>query len=569
MLAALPADPAELMSWTWTEIEPHYADLERLELTPGTVSTFIARWSALQDRLEESYARRYVATTVDTSDDEAERRFKTFLDEIYPRAEQADQRLKEKLLGSSLEPDGMHEPLRKMRAQADLFREENLPLLVEENKLGNEYNKMIGAQTVEWEGKEIPIPQIQPVLQEPDREKRERAWRLMTQRQLADRDAIGNLWIRLLANRRSIASNADFADYRGYRWRELLRLDYSPDDARRFHDAIEEVVTPAMRRLHARRRQMLDLDTLRPWDLTVDPLGNTRLRPFENADQFVATTQAIFNRVDPVLGSYFETMRGDGMLDLASRKNKAPGGFCVPFALSRRPFIFMNAAGVQRDVETLLHEGGHAFHDFEMWKLPYAQQRQVGLEFAEVASMAMELLSSPYLARDEGGFYSRQDAARARRQHLEGAISLWLTIASVDRFQHWAYLNPDEAAEPEKCDEQWAALRRRLLPEIDYSGLETELRTGWQTILHIHTVPFYIIEYGLAQLGAVQIWANARRDQAGAVAGYRQALALGGTRSLPELYAAAGAQLAFDAATLREAVSLMEETIAELETAQA
>jgi oligoendopeptidase F len=568
MVAALPQDPTDLMTWSWPDIEAHYRALQEMDLNAETVDTFMARWSSLQDRLQESYARRYVATTVDTSDQEAERSFHEFLEEIFPRAEQEDQRLKRKLLAAGLEPFGMREPLRKLRAQAELYREENLPLMVEDNKLCNEYNKIIGSQTVRWQGKEIPIPQIQAVLQEPDRPKRERAWRLMTQRQLKDRAAINDLWRRLLANRRAMAANAGFADYRSYRWRELLRLDYSPDDAREFQDAIEEVVAPEVRRLHGKRRRRLGLDTLRPWDLSTDPLGDEPLHPFGDPDELVEKTRTIFERVDPVLGSYFDTMKSDGMLDLASRKNKAPGGFCIPFALSKRPFIFMNAAGVQRDVETLLHEGGHAFHDFEMWKLPYSHQRQVGLEFSEVASMGMELLSSPFLQADEGGFYSRSGAARARWQHLEGALSLWLSIALIDRFQHWIYLNPDEADFPDKCDEQWAAIRRRLLPEIDYSGLETELRTGWHSILHIHTVPFYIIEYGLAQLGAVQIWANARGEPAEAVARYRSALALGGTRSLPDLFAAAGARLAFDAGTLREAVSLMEETMEELEVAR-
>jgi oligoendopeptidase F len=568
LLAALPEDPAELTNWAWSDIEPFYRVLDRMDLSAQTVDAFLGTWSALQDRLQESYARRYVATTVDTADEEAESSFRAFLEQIYPRTEQADQTLKEKLLASGLEPAGMEEPIRKMHTQAALYREANLPLLVEDTKLTNEYNKIAGTQTVQWEGRELPIPQVQAILQEPDRQTRSRAWRLIADRQLADRVAINDLWRRLLVNRHAIAGNAGFDDYRAYRWQELLRLDYSPDDAQQFHEAIEHVVTPVVRRMHARRRTMLGIETLRPWDLAVDPLDSEPLRPFSDADDLAAKTQAMFERVDPVLGSYFGTMRRGNALDLESRKNKAPGGFCIPFALSRKPFIFMNAAGVQRDVETLLHEGGHAFHDFEMWNLPYAHQRQVAMEFAEVASMAMEFLSSPYLGVEDGGFYSPGDAARARWQHLESAISLWLTVAAVDLFQHWAYLHPEDAMDPERCDEQWAQLRRRLLPEVDYSGLEVELRTGWHAVLHIHVVPFYIIEYGLAQLGAVQIWSNARRDQAGAVSRYREALSLGGTRSLPELFAAAGARFALDAETLREAVSLIEETLLELEANQ-
>jgi oligoendopeptidase F len=278
--------------------------------------------------------------------------------------------------------------------------------------------------------------------------------------------------------------------------------------------------------------------------------------------------EAIFQHVDPQLGKYFVTMREEKLLDLDNRKGKAPGGFCSEFNVQRRPFIFMNAVGVHDDVQTLLHEGGHAFHVFETSNLPYNQQLQVGMEFAEVASMAMELLAAPYLGVDYGGFYTRQQAARARIEHLEGAILFWPYMAVVDAFQHWVYLHPEEARLPVNCDTTWSNLWDRFMQGVDWDGLDVEKATGWHRKLHIFQVPFYYIEYGLAQLGAMQVWRNAITDQAQAVADYRKGLALGGTVSLPLLYTTAGAKFAFDEPTLGQAIDLAMETIAALEEIQ-
>ncbi len=257
-------------------------------------------------------------------------------------------------------------------------------------------------------------------------------------------------------------------------------------------------------------------------------------------------------------------MRAEGLLDLDNRKGKAPGGYCTDFPVARRPFIFANSVGVHEDVQTLLHEGGHAFHVFECSHLPYQQQLVVPLEFAEVASMSMEMLAAPYLETEQGGFYSAEEAARARIEYLERSLLFWPYMAVVDAFQHWVYEKPAAASDAAQCDAQWNALWDRFIPDIDWSGLEEEKITGWHRKLHIHQSPFYYIEYGLAQLGAVQVWRNALSDQAGAVAAYRRALALGGTRPLPQLFETAGARFAFDAETLSQAVTLMERVISEL-----
>ncbi|MBI5305015.1 MAG: M3 family oligoendopeptidase [Chloroflexi bacterium] len=565
MFSVLPPNATTMLDWSWSQIEPYYNDLAARELNAGNVAPWLADWTRIAELVEEMYARLNVATTVNTADKESEERYRAFLDQIFPPALAAEQKLKEKLLASNLEPDGFTIPLRNMRTEAAIFRVQNLPLQADELKLSNEYDKIIGAQTVPWQGEEVTITQLRPVYLETDRAKRESAWRLAAHRQLADRATIIELWKKFLDRRIQMAANAGFADYRAYRWRQLLRFDYTPDDCRNFHRAIEQVVVPAALRVYARRRVRLGVATLRPWDLDVDPLGRATLRPYHDVASLKQQVKRTFDHLDATLGNYFDVMMREDLLDLENRKNKAPGGYCTAFAAAKRPFIFMNAVGLHDDVQTLLHESGHCFHVFESAGLLYAQQRNVGSEFAEVASMGMELLASSFLTTERGGFYSEQDAARARIEHLEKSILFWLYMAVVDAFQHWVYENPHDAMDPANCDAQWAMQWTRFMRGVDWSGLDEEMKTGWQRKLHIHQLPFYYIEYGLAQLGAVQVWANSLRDQAAAIANYRHALALGGTVTLPELYAAAGAKFAFDAKTLGNAVALMEKTIDDLE----
>lgn len=568
MLNQLPAHTAALLNWTWPDIKPHFEALAARPITAATSAEWLADWSRLSACLSEMYSRLYVASTVNTRDETAQNLFNSFLDNIFPPAQTAEQTLKEKLLASALAPDGFAIPLRNMRAEAALFQEANLPLLADEQKIGDEYDKIIGAQTVVWNGQEATLPQLQPAFQDSDRATRERAWRLSMERRLADRAAVNGVWARVLRVRLKIAENAGFGrDYRAYRWRQQLRFDYTPDDSKSFQQAIEAIIVPAAVRRYERRRQQLGLATLRPWDLNVDTSGQPPLRPYTTIAELNEKTSAIFHQVDPQLGGYFDTMRHEGLLDLDNRKDKAPGGYCTGYYAVKRPFIFMNAVGLHDDVQTLLHEGGHAFQVFETATLPYVQQLQVGLEFSEVASMGMELLAAPYLASTQGGFYSEADAARARAEHLESLILFWPYMAVVDAFQHWVYENPDQALNGDACDAQWAALWGRFMRGVDWSGLEPEMMTGWHRKAHIHQLPFYYIEYGLAQLGAVQVWRNALSNQAQAVAAYRRALALGGTVPLPQLYATAGARFAFDAETLRQAVTLIEETLRELESA--
>jgi len=570
MLSNLPSDPLEFMSWEWAEIEPFFAELAARPLTAGTVHTWLADWTRLNELIWERRNRLHVANTADTSDKEAEQQFYAFLEEIVPPAQAAEQQLKEKLLASGLKPEGMAVPLRKMRVEAELFRQENLPLLTAEQKLGSQYNKIAGAQTITWEGQERTLSQMRPVLQANDRATREAAWRLMAQRQLDDRASLNELWQQLLALRRQMAANAGYGDsggncdYRAYRWSSLHRFDYTPADCAEFHQAIEAVVVPAATRIYADRQRQLGVDKLRPWDLDVDPTGRPPLRPFADPDQLEAIAERIFQQVDPQLGHYFRLMRQEELLDLPNRKGKGPGAYCTSFPVTKRPFIFMNAVGIGSDVRTLLHEAGHAFHSFEASVLPYAMQRHPGSEFAEVASFSMELLGSPFLGRAKGGFYDPNDALRHRLEHLEEIILFWPYMAVVDGFQHWVYTNIDAAADPANCDAAWRDLWQRFMVGIDWSDLEEEMVTGWHRKLHIFRYPFYYVEYGLARLGAVLVWQQAQKEWATAVRQYRQALALGSTVPLPELYRAAGARFAFDQETVATAVNLVEKTMQQL-----
>jgi oligoendopeptidase F len=555
------------MDWTWEKIEPQYHQLLETPITSQNVALWLKDWTRLNELISERYARLNLAVNQDTNDSAAERNLVEFLDQVYLKVKAIEQKLKEKLIASRLEPDGFSVPLHKMQSEAAIFRSENLALLAEERKLAAHYDRIIGAQTIDWEGGERTLPQMRTVFHASGRAARQRAWQLVSQRQLRDRQAINQLWNELFTLRIRMAKNAGFASYRDFRWQQLLRLDYAPQDCEEFQAAIEQVAVPAATRLYERRQRQLGLDQLRPWDLDQDlyPIQQPPLPPVESIEILKTAVDAIFHHLDPELGAYFRSLWEQDCLDLENHKGKAPGAYCTAFPASRHPFIFMNAVGLAEDLRTLIHESGHAFHNFERLKLPYFQQRVPGLEFAEVASITMELLTGPYLSIESGGLYGPQEAARARAALLEHTLLFWPFMAVVDAFQHWAYQNPAQAVHSEECDAHWQALWQRYIPGVNWSGLEEAAMTGWQRKAHIHRSPFYYVEYGVAQLGAVLIWRSALDDSRAAIASYRRALALGGTASLPELYRTAGAKFAFDADSLRQAVDLVEGILLDFE----
>ncbi len=562
-----PPSFEEYMDMDWQEIQPLYTELNEEELQEETLAGWMTGWSDLRKLVDERYARLSLATALDTADEKAEKDFHSFIEEIYPKVLAADQKLKEKFLGCGLVPKGMKIVLKKMRTEADLFREENLPLLTENSKLGTQYSKIFGAQTIEWGGEEITLTQVKSAMLTTDRDVRKELWELVSERQLADREATNDLWVKFMDIRTQLARNAGFDDYRSFRWLQWMRLDYTPEDSKQFLKAIKDVAVPAATRAYKRYARRLGIDSVRPWDLRNNQttFHLPAIQAFETEEEFISRVGEIFNKLDPVLSGYFNTMREKKLLDLMNRKGKRPGGFCTSFATVGLPFIFMNSVGQASDLRVLLHESGHAFHVFERVNLPYHHQWRPGMEFAEVASTAMELLASPYLSENQGGFLSEEDAAVVQLLNLEEKLLFWPYMAVVVAFQHWVYENHQLGSDPGACDQKWAELIDQYMPAINWKGYEEVKKTGWHRKLHIHQAPFYYIEYGLAALGAFQIMVKAENDQAGALRDYRKALALGGTASLPDLYRAAGAELSFDAGALGEVVDLIERDLADLE----
>ena len=562
----LPKTSKEMQDWKWADYEPFFEYLLTQEINKDNIDSWMKYWSDFSELIGEVGTDVYVSTTVDTTDEDAKKRFHTFLEDISENASTRNQKLKKKLLESRITPKNFDVPLRAIKSEVDLFCKENLPLMTKDSKLSKEYDAVIGAQTVEWEGEEITITQLSPVLLGTDREKREKAWRLAAERRLKDRDKINKIWQKILEIRIQIAKNAGYDNYRSWRWEYLQRFDYTPDDCLNFHSGIEKVVKPFVDKLMNTRKEQLGLDVLKPWDLSVDTLNRDPLEPFEDASELEEKCHNIFKAVDKDLGNHFNIMREQKLLDLANRKGKAPGGYCTEYYHRRLPFIFMNAVGTHSDVQTMLHEGGHAFHVFESDQLPYSSQREVGMEFAEVASMAMELLAAPYITEEHGGFYNSNDANRARIEHLEKTIMFWPYMAVVDGFQHWAYTNPNEAMNPDNCDAEWTRLWKRFqtFDDLDSSEFDDIIATGWHNKLHIYHVPFYYVEYGMAQLGAIQVWGNALKNQKEAVEKYKYALSKGGNATLPDLFEAAGAKFAFDEDMLIYAVNLVDNQIKEM-----
>jgi oligoendopeptidase F len=437
-----------------------------------------------------------------------------------------------------------------------LFRPENVPLETAEAKLCQQYQKLSGALTVNFRGEEKTLVQMGRYLEEPDRTLRQEAWELVANRRLQEADKFDEILDRQIKLRQQIAMNAGFENYRDYAFRRLGRFDYTPGDCKRFHDAVEMQVMPIVRELQAQRRAKLKLEALRPWDLAVDPLNRPPLKPFTDVGEMVSRTQNIFNRLDGELAGGFRQMQDLRLLDLDNRKGKAPGGYQSTLSESRLPFIFMNAVGLQRDVETILHEAGHAFHTLATRDEDLHAYRSAPIEFCEVASMSMELLGNQFIEE----FYSDGDAKRARRVHLEGVVGVFPWIATVDAFQHWIYTHADHNRDARRA--AWMELMDRFGGDVDWSGLESARANLWHRQLHIFLHPFYYIEYGIAQLGALQLWANSKRDRAKALNDYKKSLALGGSRPLPELFQAAGCQFEFSEKTLQPLAEMLAEELA-------
>jgi oligoendopeptidase F len=555
--------PADLDVNDVAALEPVFARLAQ-ELPQAGDAAALGDWL---DRYDETHAAineagtgAYIAMTCQTDDPVRERAYLHFIEQIEPWLKPRQFALLEQLAKhpafANLPPH--YEVFRRsVRNRVKLYRDANVPRETEEARLAQQYSKICGAMTVFWDGAERPLPEMAPVLEETDRTRRQLAFEAVSARRLQDREALEDIFDRMLALRGEMAKEAGFAGYRDYAFALRERFDYTPADCVAFHEAIAQHVVPLRRERQELRRKSMGLDVLRPWDIDVDPAGRPPMRPFSGAAELSAKSAALFAGLDERVHGDFTMMIERGLLDLDSRPGKAPGGYQQTLAEARLPFIFMNAAGTQQDVETLLHEAGHACHALASREQRPAAYREPPIEFAEVASMGMELLAAPGLE----AFYASAPelAERARREHLEGVLHLLPWVAIVDAFQHWLYANPGHSR-AERAG-KWMELVERFGGIEDWSGCEEARRFFWQRQLHFFEVPFYYIEYGIAQLGALQLWQLARRDRSAALAGYYAGLALGGSRPLPELFAAAGLRFDFSSAMLG---SLVEDLRGEL-----
>jgi oligoendopeptidase F len=555
----LPPSPAALAKSTWEDIAPYFDELAARQLAPETIESWLLEWSRLEELVTEAAARAMIGYTIDTSDGAKEADHLRFSTEILPRMEERSVELARKLLETGYSTPALKTTLARFRTQIEIFREENVPLFAELEEHSTRYQRITGSMTAEWEGVERPLPQLQPFLKSPDRRIRERAFRASSRPYIEKRNELATLFDTMYHLRMQVARNAGFKNFRDYIFPAKFRFDYTPADCERFHDAVEQAVVPAVGRVLEHRRRRLGLDVLRPWDLTVDPYRDKPLHPFSNAGELVDKAKRVFEHVDPTLGREFQTMIDEGLLDLESRKGKAPGGYCETLHFHGRPFIFMNAVGLVDDVMTLLHEAGHAFHAFASHPLPLIWQRHPGSEAAELASMSMEFLASPYLGQPVG-YFDPAEARSAWLEHLEDVLLSLVHIAAVDAFQTWIYTS-GQGGDAAARDQAWLRIRSRFEREVDWSGLEQERIARWYRQLHIFLYPFYYIEYGIAQLGALQIWRNSLEDPVAAVTRYREALALGAVHTLPDIYRTAGARLTFDVNTISELTTLVESQI--------
>ncbi|HBZ96531.1 MAG TPA: M3 family oligoendopeptidase [Phycisphaerales bacterium] len=560
----LPNDfvPSDLDALDWDQLQPLYTALiERKLNCGGCLEQLLLDRSELDAAASEAQADVYIRMTCHTDDEDAKKAYLHFVEHVEPKLKdvsfQLDRRIVQCPFADDLDQERYGVYLRNLDADVKLFREENIPLQTDDTKLGQQYDEICGAMSIEFDGEEYTMPQMGRFVQENDRSVRERAWTSIVERRYRDHEPIDGFFDRMVAIRDEVARNADHENYMEYAFAAMHRFDYTPADCQSFHRAAREICVPIHHELNRERARLLGVDVLRPWDLEVDVHGRDPLRPFEGADDLVDRTSRLFHRMDGSLGGMFDTMRGGDSLDLESRKGKAPGGYQYNRDRRRVPFIFMNAAGLQRDLVTMVHEAGHAFHSILSKDDPLVAYRHAPIEFAEVASMSMELLAHPFLEE----FYDEEAADRARRAHLEDLVRTLSWIAQIDAFQHWIYTHPDHTSE--QRDIYWLELDGLYGADVSWEGFETQRAKAWHRQLHLFRVPFYYIEYGIAQLGALQLWMQYRQDRGQAIENYRRAMTLGGSRPLPELFEAADLTFDFGPDTMKR---LMDEVQGELAT---
>lgn len=533
--------PEDFAITNWEALEPWFKELlERPVDSKETLEKWLADLSELEAVLSEDVCWRQIRMTRDTENKAFEDAFTFYCTEIQPRiqpyADKLNRKLVESPFAAELEGKEYFVYLRSVRKSIELFREENIPLQSELSVMQQQYGQIAGKMTVEVNGKEFTLQQAAKFLENEDRNLREEVYRKINERRLQDKDALNDLYSKLIEKRHQVALNAGFSNYRDYKFQELGRFDYTKEDCFQFHEAVKKYVMPLVTEIYKRKKEKLQLDPLRPWDSEAEPAGTLPLHPFETGEELVNKSISCFSKLRPFFGDCLNKMKEMGHLDLESRKGKAPGGYNCPLAESGAPFIFMNAAGQMHDVTTMVHEGGHAIHSFLAHELKLSAFKEYPMEVAELASMSMELFS---MKNWEDFFENPADLKRAREKQLERVITVFPWIATIDKFQHWVYEHPKHTTE-ERSEAWLSILNEFSTGVIDVSGLEEYRKYSWQRQLHLYEVPFYYIEYGIAQLGAIGMWKQFHEKPEAALDNYITALSLGGTRTLGDLYEAAG-----------------------------
>ena len=557
--------PDKLKITSWEIIEPYFSQLLNREITSKQeLETWLKHRSELEAFVSENLAWRYVRMTCDTTNKELEDAYLFFVTEIDPKISPINDKLNKKLIECKFLNDLDHDKyfiyLRGIKKEIEIFREENVQLYAEISTESQKYGSIIGSMTVEMDGKELTLQQASNYLKNPDRTKREEAFNKINAKRMAHANELDELFNKLISLRHKVAVNAGFDNFRDYMFAAMGRFDYTPEDCFAFHDAIQKEVMPLVKDFTIKREKEL-VHKLRPWDMEVDTKNRAALEPFTSGDDLLEKTAKCFSKVDDYFAWCIKTMDDMGRLDLESRIGKAPGGYNYPMAETNVPFIFMNAASSTRDVETMIHEGGHAVHSFLSKDLELASFKSCPSEVAELASMSMELLS--YDGQDE--FYkNKEDFNRAKVEHLEGIIKILPWIATIDKFQHWIYTNPEHTIDERK--KYWIKLTSEFGTGIvDWSNFENIQMYGWQKQLHLYEVPFYYIEYGMAQLGALAVWRNFNINKTKALEQYKAALTLGYTKTIGDIYKTAGIEFNFSALYIKELMAFVKDELKKLD----
>ena len=538
--------PSNFVVTDWESLEPFFKDLvERNIDTKELMEQWLKDQSELEAVVSEDACWRQIKMTCDTENKALEEAFNFFCMQLQPKIQPYSDILNKKLvnhpLTAQLDKDTYFTYLRSVRKSIELFREENIPIQAGLAVLQQQYGVITGKMTVTINDKEYTLQQAAKFLESEDRNVREEAYRKIQERRLQDKAALNELYNQLIQKRHQEAINAGFTNFRDYRFKELGRFDYTKADCFAFHEAVKLHILPLVNIIYQQKKDKLGIDSLRPWDIDAEPEGTNALRPFKASEELINKSIECFTKLRPFFGDCLKKMQELKHLDLESRMGKAPGGYNCPLAESGAPFIFMNASGQMNDVTTMVHEGGHAVHSFLAHPLALTGFKEYPMEIAEVASMAMELFSMEHW---DVFFSNKEELTRAKEHQLERVITIFPWIAIIDKFQHWVYENPAHTVE-QRTDKWNEILIEFQDSVIDYSGLENYRSNTWQRQLHLFEVPFYYIEYGIAQLGAIGLWKQFKKDEQKALDNYCTALSLGGTLTLPELYATAGLKFDF------------------------